>query len=401
MPTAGVEGLAEGRQACVHLALHGADGAPDLDVMAMIRDGEHHAGRRRTIVVVGGAAAAVVALVAGIAVPTMLAGDVRTPDVAAPVVSYDLAYAVGSTIHDGSRTVETDVAISGLVQAPSGYVVVDRQGRVHTVVDGGSEEVGRLADADRGRLVSDDDVVAWIDAAGGGTLSVLDLATGDRTDVPVANLAGEPVSAQPGSTEGVDADIAAVDGRTVYLSDARGVMAWDVLDDEDPVLLPAPDDVDVRVLQVEEGQILQVARTFEPQEVDGSTTMTQVEELRVGRDLADTRGIPGTSGSMSPDGQRVALQTRVSPPDGLSYYETVVGDVDGGSWTPVAPEAYDSVQGYQWLDADTFAAAASVSTDTTARQDLLTCEADTAACTVALRGGGPDSPVIATGRVSG
>lgn len=375
--------------------------APDLDVAAMIRDGDHHLQRRRTMAVVGGAAAAVVALVAGIAVPTLLAGDSREPDAATPVVSYDLAYAVGSTIHDGSRTVETDVAISGLVQAPSGYVVVDRQGRVLTVVDGESEAVGRLADAGRGRLVSDDDVVAWVDAADGGTVSVLDLATGDRTDVPVADLPGEPVAAEPGSVDAAGADIAAVDGRTVYLSDARGVLAWDVLDGEDPVLLPAPDGVDVQVLQVEEGEILQVARTFEPQEVDGSTTMTQVEELRVGPDLLDTRGVPGTGGALSPDGQRAVLWTRVSPPDGLSYYETAVGDLGGGTWTPVAPGSYDGVQGYQWLDADTFAAAATVSTDTSARQDLLTCEADTATCTVALRGGGADRPVVATGRVSG
>ena len=60
------------------------------------------------------------------------------------MVSYQLAYALGGTIHDGSRTVETDLAINALVQAPSGYVVADRQGRVHTVVDGESQQVGRL-----------------------------------------------------------------------------------------------------------------------------------------------------------------------------------------------------------------------------------------------------------------
>jgi len=374
--------------------------APDLDVAAMLRDGDRLV-RRRTAGIVGGAVAAVVALIAGITVPTMLAGDARDPDVASPVVSYDLAYAVGSTIHDGSRTVETDVAISGLVQAPSGYVVVDRRGRVHTFVDGESREVGRLADADRGRLVSDDDVVAWVDAADGGTVSVLDLATGDRADVPVSDLPGEPVSPDAGSIDSVGADIAAVDGRTVYLADARGVLAWDVLDDEDPGLLPAPDSVDVQVLAVEDGEILQVARTFEPQEVDGATTMTQVEELRVGPDLVDTLGVPGTGGVLSPDGQRAVLSTRVSPPDGFSYYETVVGDVDGSSWTSVAPEGYDSVFGYQWLDADTFAMAAGVSTDTSAREDLLTCEAETATCTVVVRGGGAERPIVATGRVSG
>jgi hypothetical protein len=373
--------------------------APDLDVAAMLRDGDRQVRTRLTGVV--GAVAASLVVVAGIAVPTLLSDDSRGPDVATPVVSYELAYALGGTIHDGSRTVETDLAINALVQAPSGYVVADRQGRVHTVVDGESQQVGRLADPDRGRLVSDDDVVAWVDAADAGTLSVLDLATNDRVDVPVADLPGDPVSPNPGSISGAGADIVAVDGRTVYVPDARGVLAWDALDGEDPVLLPAPDGVGAEVLQVEDGEILQVATSFEPQEVDGSTTMVQVEELRSGPDLLDTRVLPGTGGALSPDGQRAVLYTRVSPPDGVSYYTTVLGEVGADAWTPVAPEGYDSVLGYQWLDADTFATSASISTDTSARQDLLTCEADTATCTVAVRGGGADQPVIATGRVAG
>ena len=138
--------------------------APDLDMVAMLRDGDRQVRRRRTGVI--GAAAASLVVVAGIAVPTLLSGDSSRPDVAAPVVSYELAYAVGGTIHDGSRTVETGLAISALVQAPSGYVVADRQGRVHTVLDGEAQQVGRLADPDRGlsRLVSDDDVIAWVDS---------------------------------------------------------------------------------------------------------------------------------------------------------------------------------------------------------------------------------------------
>ena len=128
--------------------------------------------------------------------------------------------------------------------------------------------------------------------------------------------------------------------------------------------------------------------------------MVQVEELRTGPDLLDTRALPGTGGALSPDGQRAVLYTRVSPPGGLSYYTTVVGDVDGGTWTPVTPQPYDSVLAYQWLDADTFAASAWTATDTSAREYLLTCEADTTTCSVAVRGGGADRPVIATGRVS-
>ncbi len=339
--------------------------APELDVAAMLRDGDRQVRRRRAGFV--GAAAASLVVVAGIAVPALLSGGGGDVDVTAPVVSYDLAYAVGGTIHDGTRTVETDLSITALVQAPSGYVVVDRRGRVSTVLDGEPQQVGLLADPDRGRLVSDDDVVAWVDAAGAGTLSVLDLATGDRVDVAVADLPGEPVSATPGSLGSVAADIAAVDGRTVYLTDSRGVLAWDPLDGDDPVLLPAPEGTGVQVLQVEDGEILHVARTAEPQEVDGTTTMVQVEELRVGSDLVDARALPGTGGTLSPDGRRAVLYTRESPPGGVGYYTAVVGDVGAGTWTPVAPEGYDSVLGYQWLDADSFAATAGTYTDTSSR----------------------------------
>ncbi len=116
--------------------------APDLDVAAMVRDGDRRAGRRRVVGLVGLTAASLV-VAAGVTLPALLSGDARDADVSAPVVSYDLAYAVGSTIHDGSRTVETDVRISALVQGVSGYVVADRQGRVHTVVDGESTQVGQ------------------------------------------------------------------------------------------------------------------------------------------------------------------------------------------------------------------------------------------------------------------
>jgi hypothetical protein len=317
------------------------------------------------------------------------------------VVSYDLAYAVGSTIHDGPRTVETDVRISALVQGPSGYVVADRQGSVHTVVDGESTRVGQLADTDRARLVSDDDVVAWVDAADAGTLSVLDLATGERVDVPVAELPGEPVSRDDaGRIGGAGAHVAAVDGRTVYVTDARGVMAWNALDGEDPVLLAAPDGVEAQVLDVRDGQVLQVARAFEARETDGSTTMVQVEELRVGPDLQDTRSLPGVGGRLSPDGRRAALHDLVSRRRDLpSYDTTVVGEVSGDSWTSVAPRGVDSVTAYQWLDADTFAAWAGSYTADSAREDLLSCEASTGDCTVVVRGV-PDELVPATGYMS-
>ena len=368
---------------------------PDLDVAAMVRDGDHHLVRRRRRLA-GGLVAASLVVAAGIAVPALLPGDDVDSTVAEAVHSYDLAYAVGSTIHDGPRAVETGVRIHALVQGISGYVVADQQRRVHTVVDGETTQVGLLAETDRGRLVSDDDVVAWVDAADGGTLSVLDLATGERADVAVDEFLGETVPADAGQVGTAGADIAAVDGRTVYLTDVRGVMAWDALDGKDPVLIPSPEGVEVEVVDVQDGQILQVVRSFEPQETDGSTTMVQVERVRIGPDLQDTTLLPGAGGKLSPDGRSVALNDRVSRAGSLSYYTTVVGDVSSDNWTPVDPRGYDSVTAYQWLDADTFAAWASSYTADFAREDLLSCEASTAECTVVVRGR-PDDLVGATG----
>ncbi|MCY7401788.1 MAG: hypothetical protein LH477_12715 [Nocardioides sp.] len=371
---------------------------PDLDLAAMVREGDLRLARRRRAVA-GGLLAASLVVAAGVAIPSLRTGGDVDSDAAGSVHSYDVAYAVGSTIHDGPRTIATGVRISALVQGISGYVVADRQGRVHTVVDGETTQVGRLDETDRGRIMSDDDVVAWVDAGDGGTLSVIDLATGERRDVPVGAFPGEPVSTDAGRVGGGGARIAAVDGRTVYVTDARGVMAWDALDDEEPELLPAPDGVEVEVVHVQDGQILQVARSFEPQETDGSTTMVQVEDLRIGTDLQDTRSLPGSGGRLSPDGRRVALYQYESRPGSLSYYTTTVGPVSGDTRTPVVPRGYDSVIAYQWLDVDTFAALGRSSTAEFAREDVLSCEASTAECTVVV----PDRPeevVVATGGMS-
>lgn len=359
---------------------------PDLDVAAMVRDGDHLVTRRRRTLA-GGLVAASLVVAAGIAVPSLLPDGDGGDTVAAATHSYDLAHAEGTVIHDGPRTIDAGVRISAFVQGISGYVVADQQGRVHTVVDGETTQVGLLAETDRGRLVSDDDVVAWVDPADGGTIRVLDLATGERADVPVDEFPGEPVSSVAGGVGAAGAPIAAVDGRTVYVSDSRGVMAWDALDGEDPVLVPAPDGVVVEVLDVQDGQILQVVRSFEPQEADGSTTMVEVQELRVGADLEDTTPLPGTGGRLSPDGRYAVTYDRVSSAGSPTVTATVVGDVSGDSWTPVDPRGYDSVTAYQWLDADTFAASGGKYTADFAREDLLTCDAVTAECTVTVRGG--------------
>ncbi|CAA9389395.1 MAG: hypothetical protein AVDCRST_MAG32-2214 [uncultured Nocardioides sp.] len=366
--------------------------APRLDLDAIIRDGDQRRSRRfRTVA--GGLVAASLVVAGGVALPGLLPGGDRDRDVAASVHSYDVAYALGRTIHDGPRTVETDVRIAAFVQGVSGYVVADEWARVHTVVDGETTEVGRLADAGRGgRIVSDDDVVAWVDEADGGTLSVLDLATGERVDVPVDEWPGDPVSMEPGRIGGGSAYIAAVDGATVYVADARGAMAWDALDGDEPVLLPGPDGAEVEVRDVQDGQILHVVRTFEPEERNGRTLMVQVPEQRIGRDLEDGRSVPGVRGVLSPDGRSLAYYVERRRVDLVFEYTTSVGDADGDEWTTVTSDEHDNITVAQWLDADTFTAIGSTLPDERFRSGssadepsagvayLLTCETSTGTC---------------------
>ena len=365
--------------------------APHLDVAAIIRDAEQRRARRfRTVA--GGLVAASLVVAAGAAYPALRPDEDRRGDAATGVHSYDVAYAVEGTIHDGPRTVDTDLRIAALVQGISGYVVADVQQRVHTVVDGETTVVGRLARIDRPRLVSDDDVVAWVDA--GGTLSVVDLATGDRADAPLEDWPGDALIAEPGSIADGQARVVAVDGRTVYVADARGgVMAWDALDGEEPVLVPGPAGVEAR--DVKGGRILHAVRSYEPQERDGTTTMVEVVTQRIGTDLDGGRSVPGAGGLLSPDGRSLAYVERGSV-DGVSLSTTSVGDVDGDRWTPVTSAGHDGVVIDRWLDADTFMATGYAVTDEFLRSDLLSCEASTGTCTT-VRTAEPGPIVLATG----
>lgn len=370
---------------------------PDLDVAAIMRDGEHHVVRRRRTLA-GGLLAASLVVAAGVAAPALLPDRDVDGTVAGGTHSYDLAFAEGTVIQDGPRAVETGVRISAFVQGISGYVVADRQGRVHTVVDGETTQVGLLATTDRGRLVSDDDVVAWVDAADGGTLSVLDLATGERTDLAVDEWPGEPRTVNRGSIDDAPVHIAAVDGRIVYVADARGVMAWDALAGDEPELLAAPAGVDVEVRDVKDGQILSVVHTFGPVERNGTTTMVQVDTQQLGPDLETARSVPGTAGVLSPDGRLLALLELERGQD-VTLDTTTVGDPHGDLWTPVTSDGHDSLAAYRWLDAGSFAAVAWTVTAKDARQDLLSCEARTGSCTVAVSDL-PHGAVVPTGWMS-
>ena len=108
-------------------------GAPDLDVLGMVREGNRRVQRRRTAVLGAGVAAVVVA---AIAVPRMLTDD---PDAAreldpAPASAFATpqpAWATGSTVHVGAETFDVGHRVSELFVTTAGIVFADDSGTVY------------------------------------------------------------------------------------------------------------------------------------------------------------------------------------------------------------------------------------------------------------------------------
>ncbi|WP_322919233.1 hypothetical protein [Nocardioides renjunii] len=325
-----------------------------------------------------------------------------TPAPDPTVHTYEVAYASGTTIHGGDHTTDTGVRIRALTQTPRGYVIADPRGRVHTVINDETTRVGQLTDTDRGTaLVSDGDIVAWVDAADGGTLTALDIATGDVAAFELASWPGNPPT-NAGVPDGGDGRlIVALDERAVYVADSDGVMAWNALDGEQPVLLPAdPSASTSRTLDVQAGLLLYSVSILTPHEGEGSTTTSLVPQLRVGNDLTTGLTIEGEGGRLTPDGKHVLILDGTALPSvvELATGERRVLTPDTGTNDATAGGVYLSV--YQWLDANTVAA---LSFDYSARKGasraLLACDVHSTTCIRVTRVDDRDV-VLPTGQLS-
>ena len=345
--------------------------ATDLDVQALVRAGDRRVARRRTTFAGAGVAAA---LALGLAGPALLTDLPRHHDVAtAATPGGAIAYARGSTIHVDGRTIDVGHPVRALVQGPSGFVVTDPDGTVLAVTDGRVLEVGTLSDAPNPRLESDGDVVAWVEGsqAGGEQFAVLDLATGSGVvRSPVARTGVELADA-------TSATIAAVDGRTVYLADRRGVVAWDALDSGRTRLLAAQQDQEVEVYDVEDG-------VFSYHAMDGAPTH-KVDQHLVGNGLRSPMWVVDTwDGDLSPSGRYL-----ISDTDDVN----AVFDNTTGKQLPFDKGDYAYLVGYRWLDDDTYAGLGLRTTDST-EPDLFTCEVATGSCTLAVEHAGSGGDLV-------
>lgn len=333
-------------------------GAPDLDVLAMVREGNRRVGRRRNAVLGAGVAAVVVA---AIAVPTMLVNGRDTAREVQPTSIFATpqpAFATGSTVHVGDRSFDVGRPVQALYVTTAGIVFADDAGTVFAT--DGTEQPEKIGNADLGygSLVGDGSRAGWIEQQDGRApvFTVLDQATGE-TQTLEFDTAGE------GATE-YDASLFAIDGDDVYLRDARGMIRWNV-ESGDLTGLGSPQGGEI--FDVKSGVIAHMLTRVNDFEVFASTDLGGGSPL----DLTYVR-------ALNPSGTMLLGQLY----DGVA----VVADTRDGSITPLSTPGYAELQPYAWLDIDSFAAVARKLGDAP-RHDVLACDIG-GGCTVV----NPDLP---------
>lgn len=327
--------------------------APQLDVAAMVRDGDRQAARRRNAVVGLGAAAAVVT---AIAVPQLLPQPSQTArefSYAAAFEAGEPSYAVGSRVTVDGHTFDTGHQVHAMVQTTEGVVFTDEEGVVRAA-DG--EETTRIGQSTTSRdffaLETDGSLVAWIEErpGRGPIFTAFDQATGETKTLDyVVRTVGTEYSP----------DLWAVDGDDVWLRDDRGVVRWNVATGEQTEL-GAPRGLEIH--DVKAGVI-----AYEQQLVGQPET-----PLRFSRD-----------GSVPFGGAATALRSEVVTlsPDGATALgedepdHPALADTSSGQVTPLeVPEGYGFFTGYGWADADTFVGLGLNQPWDSTPADLLTCE---------------------------
>ncbi|HZN74487.1 MAG TPA: hypothetical protein VFC00_22695 [Micromonosporaceae bacterium] len=245
---------------------------PDLDAIA--RDNHRRVLRRRAVTAL--ACAAAVAVVAGTAV-VLLAPAKRPPDVLAePRATDGVTWAVGSTIHDGDRTIEVGHPVRALVPTSVGFVTIDGGNNVFSVTNRGVTQIGQAVavpsdGTEYVRLFSDPrgTLAGWIGVGPSSlVMQVHDQATGQTRSYEIGGAA-PPV-------------FFAIDDRTAYWRNAPrdGVFAVDLDTGAERQLASGDQARNLEIWSVENG-VLVFSRDRQPR---GNLT-----SIRVGRSIDDAR----------------------------------------------------------------------------------------------------------------
>ena len=342
----------------------------DLDLDAIVRNGNRRLRRRLTALAAGGTALALVA--AGTAFGLHGRGTTAEP-APADTSAKPLAYAVGSVIHTGDGTIDVGRKVVSMVQTARGFVFSDPGQNVYEEKDGDVQQIGHLATV-RSRLVTGDDglVATWWD----GHLIHLwpvAFAEGNRNTIDPAL----PTSGQPDQTPYVEA---MSDGH-LWLWDGRGTEVVEVRPTPSTAFwpdsgLPDPgmvqDAAGDRILVRVDTGLAVVKANLRPLDAAG------LPNWEPGTDLTGvTAQVPNvSSGDLSPDGSHWFTQDA----DQFAVFDSTTGGRQDVAFKDLG---FEFAAPYQWLGNDTIAALAlPKATNDPQPISLLTCHVSTNDCVV-------------------
>ena len=354
-------------------------GRLDLDLDAIVRDGNRRLRRRRSVMAAGAGALALVA--AGTAVGLHGRGTTAEPS-PADQAAKPLVYAVGSVIHSGDSTIDVGRKVVSMVQTARGFVFSDPGQNVYEEQDGDVQQIGHLATA-RSRLVTGDDglVATWWD---GHQIHLWPVAfsEGNRNTIPPAQ------SWQPDRTPYVEAlsdgHLWFWDGRETKVAEVRpteGTAFWPDAGLPDPgtVQDAAGDRILVRV----SNGLAVVRANLRPLDAAGITTWKPGTDLTgVTPQVSDD-----STGDLSPDGSHWFTDDH----DQFAVFDSATGHRQDVAFQDLG---FQFAAPYQWLDDDTIAALAlPKATNDPQSISLLTCHVSTNDCVVTAQDIGDSTQV--------
>ena len=351
-----------------------ADAAPrpDLDLDAIIRDGDRRVRRHR---VTTGLVAAGVAGVLAASTLALTAPRGGQDDLVADSPGFadrEPAYALGPSVHLGARTVDVGQPVASFVQTDDGIVYTTRNGDVR-VYDGAASDVVGRAEGNRLRADDSGSLVSWVELADDGhpQYVVLDTARQEVVARVDDQAAGASLEAHDWGSQ-----VFAVDDGSVYWRHGPDLVRYDVQAGRESVVhtstpLADPPTKGGPVV----GQIVDVAHGTVAYTVEGGQDRWGVAVgPRPDPDGAVLVEPDSAHGVLSPDARLLAVE---------QFDTMAVVATDGGADVTPSVEGYAYVVAYGWTGDDTAAVIALRDyTDTRASGDVLSCDLGDDACTV-------------------
>ncbi|WP_151082465.1 hypothetical protein [Nocardioides cynanchi] len=359
----------------------------DLDLDAIVRDGNRRLRRRRTALVAGGAALALVT--AGTAFGLHGRGTTAEP-MPADQPTKALTYAVGSVIHTGDGTIDVGRKVESMVQTARGFVFSDPDLNVYEETNGDVQQIGHLAHA-RSRLLAGDDglVATWYD---GHLIHLWPAASaeGNRNTIDPRSTAPNGVNpSQPGQP---DPYVEALSDGHLWLWDGQGTKVVEVRPTPSTAFWPdqglsepgtVQDAAGDRILVRVGNGLAVVKANLRPLDAAGLAGWAAGTDLTgVAAQVPDV-----SSGDLAPDGAHWFTQDA----DQFAVFASATGKRQDVAFKDLG---FQFAAPYQWLDSDTIAALAlPKATNDPQPISLLTCHVSTNDCVVTARDIGDNTQV--------